>query len=88
MPPDELRARRNDAYKARVAFRRASKPRIRRAVRGRLVWLLVAVVTFPLGHWVFGKIFPGPATWPQVAAILAVVVVLAMWVYWELPKRL
>lgn len=51
------------------------------------MWLVLAAITFPLGHWVFSLVFPGPATWAQVAAILAVVIILAGWVYWEFDLR-
>jgi hypothetical protein len=52
----------------------------------RLRFAAVALVTFPLGRWIFGELFPRATVASLVTAILFFVAAIA-WALWEVRRR-
>jgi hypothetical protein len=53
------------------------------AFKQRLAWAALSLVTFPVGHWLFAKLLPGPTTIPKLVAVLLLLAVVSSWFIWE-----
>ena len=58
----------------------------RGAFAARVRWAALAIVTFPVGHWIFGTIFPRASVGSLIGALLFLAVALA-WAIWETRQR-
>ena len=70
-----------------MARKHSAREMIGTGFRWRLPWLVAALVVFPLGHWIAGRVLPRDPSTGQLIAVCALAAVLVAWASVEANRR-